>query len=432
MRRIALVSEHASPLALAGSVDSGGQNVYVAHVARQLAARGHEVDVYTRRDDPLQPLIVHWQPGVRVIHVPAGPARYLPKEELLPCMAEFRTWMMRCFGGQDELYDAIHANFFMSAMAALPVARYYGIPLAVTFHALGKVRRLHQQEADRFPDSRFAIEEEIVREADCIVAECPQDRRDLIDLYGADPARIEIVPCGYDPAEMAPMDRLRARRALGWDEAGFRILQLGRMVPRKGVDDVIRALAALRGHHGVDARLAVVGGSSRDARQERTPEVARLKAVARDCGVLDRVDFVGRRNRLELREYYCASDVFATTPWYEPFGITPVEAMACARPVVGSRTGGIRYTVEDGRTGFLVPPRDPAALAARLAVLARDPALARRMGEAGARRAQRLFTWESVGRELDLLFARLSRAPAVGARRAAAAALAAPHAGAVL
>jgi len=404
MRRIALVSEHASPLALAGSVDSGGQNVYVAHVARQLAARGHEVDVYTRRDDPLQPLIVHWQPGVRVIHVPAGPARYLPKEELLPCMAEFRTWMMRCFGGQDELYDAIHANFFMSAMAALPVARYYGIPLAVTFHALGKVRRLHQQEADRFPDSRFAIEEEIVREADCIVAECPQDRRDLIDLYGADPARIEIVPCGYDPAEMAPMARLRARRAL----------------------------AALRGHHGVDARLAVVGGSSRDARQERTPEVARLKAVARDCGVLDRVDFVGRRNRLELREYYCASDVFATTPWYEPFGITPVEAMACARPVVGSRTGGIRYTVEDGRTGFLVPPRDPAALAARLAVLARDPALARRMGEAGARRAQRLFTWESVGRELDLLFARLSRAPAVGARRAAAAALAAPHAGAVL
>ncbi|SHH41860.1 glycosyltransferase [Pollutimonas bauzanensis] len=404
MRRVAIVSEHASPIALAGSVDSGGQNVYVAQVARQLAAQGDKVDVFTRLDSPHLPLEMDWGEGVRIVHVPAGPARYLPKEDLLPYMGEFGAFMQRYFGTHSESYELVHANFFMSAMAALPVARRFGIPLAVTFHALGRVRRLHQAEADRFPDCRFDIEDEIVQEADCIIAECPQDRRDLIDLYGADPRRIRMVPCGFDPQEMWPMERSPARASLGWDKDAFYILQLGRMVPRKGVDNVIRGMARLRKKYGVDARLCVVGGNTAQPLDAATPELARLKAVARQEGVLDFVEFTGRRGRGQLRRYYCASDVFVTTPWYEPFGITPVEAMACGRPVVGSDTGGIRYTVVDGETGFLVPPKDPDALAARLARLARDQRLSANMGLAGARRADRLFTWERVAAELARVF----------------------------
>ena len=202
MKKIALISEHASPLAVAGSVDSGGQNVYVAHVARELARAGVQVDVFTRKDNPALEPEHAWLRNVRVIHVPAGPDTYLPKEQLLPHMDAFSDYLMHYFGAQARSYDAIHANFFMSAMAALPVSQRYGIPLAVTFHALGKVRRQHQQEADLFPDSRFDIEEEIIRRADRIIAECPQDRRDLMELYGADPRRIAIVPCGYDAAEM--------------------------------------------------------------------------------------------------------------------------------------------------------------------------------------------------------------------------------------
>jgi len=412
MRRIAIVSEHASPLALAGSIDSGGQNVYVAQTARHFAARGHQVDVFTRMDDPLLPPEMQWHDGVRIVHVPAGPPRHLPKEDLLAYMDEFGAFLMKYFARQPGAYDVIHANFFMSALAALPVARRHGVPLAVTFHALGRVRRLHQREADRFPDSRFDIEDEIVRQADRIIAECPQDRRDLIELYGADPGRIEIVPCGYDPGEMGPMDQARARAELGWDDGAFRVLQLGRMVPRKGVDNVIMALALLRREHGVDARLCVVGGNTAEPCEIATPELARLRAIAREHGVLDQVQFEGRRGRAQLRRYYCAADVFATTPWYEPFGITPVEAMACARPVVGADTGGIRYTVEDGKTGFLVPPKDPAALAGRLAELARDRRLARSMGLAGARRARRWFTWDRVSRQLLQVFGRLDYAGA--------------------
>lgn len=407
MQRIAIVSEHASPLALAGSVDSGGQNIYVAHVARQLGARGYHVDVFTRLDSPSLPPTIDWDDGVRIVHVPAGPARYLPKEELLPLMADFSRYMQAHFDAE-EPYDIIHANFFMSAMAAMPVARRFGIPLAVTFHALGRVRRRHQAQADRFPDSRFAIEGRIVGEADRIIAECPQDKTDLIELYGADPARISMVPCGFDSEEMAPMDRREARRRLGWRPDAFYLLQLGRIVPRKGIDNVIEALARLRARHGIDARLCVVGGNSSTPSEQDTPEFGRLRDVARREGVLEHVEFTGRRGRNQLRRYYCAADAFVTTPWYEPFGITPVEAMACATPVVGSDTGGIRYSVADGDTGFLVPARDPDRLAGKLAILAQDPALARRMGLAGARRANQLFTWRRVGEELAEVFEALA------------------------
>ncbi|MEI2415158.1 glycosyltransferase family 1 protein [Orrella sp. JC864] len=417
MKRIAIVSEHASPLALAGSVDSGGQNVYVAQIARQCALAGHQVDVYTRWDDASLPEVVPWHDGVRVIHVPAGPRRYLPKEELLGHMDEFGAALLRHVARQGGRYDVLHANFFMSGLACLPAVRRYGIPLVVTFHALGRVRRRHQQEADRFPDSRFEIEEMLVREADRIIAECPQDRSDLIELYGAERRRIDVVPCGYDPAEMFSLDAAAARRSLGWEEGPFRILQLGRMVPRKGVDNVIRGLARLRRRHGVDARLCVVGGNSEQPCEIQTPELGRLRAIAREEGVAPYVDFVGRRDRMALRAYYGASDVFVTTPWYEPFGITPVEAMACARPVVGADTGGIRTTVVDGRTGYLVPARDPDALAERLARLAADPQLRLRMGLAGQRRARRDYTWSKVAHALLRIYTRLHRASVLHSER---------------
>jgi len=424
MRNIAIVSEHASPLAPPGSIDSGGQNVYVAQTARQLAAAGCRVDVYTRRDSADLPETIEWLPGVRVIHVPAGPARFLRKEDMLPHMDAFGEYLTRRIAGMPQPYDVIHANFFMSALASLPAARRHGIPLVVTFHALGRVRRQHQGENDGFADARFDIEDMVVRQADMIVAECPQDRQDLLELYGADPRRISVVPCGFDAAEMQPMPCDTARAGLGWDTPSFRILQLGRMVPRKGVDNVIRALARLRRHHGIDARLCVVGGNSVEPCEQHTPELGRLRRIAQEEGVLDHIEFTGRRDRMELRRYYCASDVFVTTPWYEPFGITPVEAMACGLPVVGSDTGGIRSTVVHGQTGFLVPPRDPGALAVRLAALARDPALCRRMGEAGRRRARRLYTWERVGYALLDVYHRVSREEAVGAPAASGYALA--------
>ena len=411
MRRVAVISEHASPLALIGGTDAGGQNVYVAQLAMQLARCGYQVDVFTRRDKALARSIVQWKEGVRVIHVPAGPARFLAKEEMLPYMEEFGRHVIDFFRRQAIGYAVVHANFFMSGMVAQRIKQALNIPCVITFHALGRVRRMFQGEADRFPVSRMQIEEDLVRDADRIIAECPQDMEDLTTLYGADPAKVRIIPCGFDPAELFPTESdLRSTLGITADE--FVVLQLGRLVPRKGIDNVIRAMGVLEREHGVRGRLVVVGGNAEQPSPEATPEIGRLTEIARAERVADRVIFTGRRGREILPRLYGAADVFVTTPWYEPFGITPVEAMACGKPVIGAAVGGIKYTVIDGKTGFLVPPKDPHSLAEKLAILARQPELARWMGREGQRRARQLFTWRRVALQVAQLYEAMLPQPA--------------------
>ncbi len=395
--RIALISEHASPLAAAGGVDAGGQNIYVASVARCLARAGHHVDVLTRRDDPELPPVVDMRPGARVVHIDAGPARFVPKEKLLDHMPQFARAAERLLR-HSLAYDVVHANFFMSGLVAHKLKQALGLPYVMTFHALGLVRRQHQKEADAFPPERIEIERTLVRHADAIVAECPQDRIDLMRLYDAERHRLSMVPCGVDAEEFSPMSRAEARQALGLDPHEFIVLQLGRLVPRKGVDNVIRAMAHLPAD--MPARLLIVGGDAPTPDEHLTPEIARLRGVAQEAGVGARVTFVGQRQRHELRAYYPAANVFVTTPWYEPFGITPLEAMACATPVVAARVGGLQYTVHDGHTGWLVPPNDPPALADRLAALYADPFVAARFGRAGLARARAMFSWDRVAAQL--------------------------------
>lgn len=414
IRRVALISEHASPLARPGGVDCGGQNVYVGQVARGLAAAGYAVDVFTRRDDAQADEIVAWQQGVRVIHVPAGPSSAIPKEQLLPYMADFTAWMLRFCTREKASYDLIHANFWMSGLVAADIKAAVGIPFVITFHALGRIRRRYQGDADRFPDVRFAIEDRVVREAGCIIAECPQDEVDLLSLYGADRTKLIVVPCGFDPAELAPIEQRLARHVLGLPRDERLILQLGRLVPRKGIDTVIRSVARLVQRHDVAARLLIVGGDTPEPDPVRTPEIARLQAVAEAEGILDRVTFFGCRPRDALRYWYSAADIFAVAPWYEPFGITPVEAMACGTPVVGAAVGGIAYSVRDGETGYLVPPNDPDAMAERLAYLFSCPDLLARLGQQAQARANELFTWSRVASEVAGVYERVLSAQRCG------------------
>ncbi|HEU4674180.1 MAG TPA: glycosyltransferase [Candidatus Limnocylindrales bacterium] len=399
-----MISEHASPLATLGGVDAGGQNVYVAQLAKHLAAAGDRVDVFTRRDAPDLPEVVEWLPGIRVVHVPAGPPEPLPKEQLLPHIGAFTTWMLRELTRRGRRYDVVHAHFFMSALVAAEIKQALEIPFVVTFHALGRVRRQFQGQDDGFPDERLTIEERVVAEADRILAECPQDEEDLIRLYNADPTRIEIVPCGFDPEEFAPKSRPLARLDLDLDPGERIVLQLGRIVPRKGVDNVIRAIGRLARDQALAVRLLVVGGPDRVPDFERVPELGRLRQIAREEGVEDRVVFVGRRDRDELATYYSAADVFVSTPWYEPFGITPLEAMACGTPVVGSNVGGIKFSVRDGETGYLVPPRDPDALAERIGHLYRHPKLLSVFARQAVRRVNDLFTWPRVAATVSELY----------------------------
>lgn len=399
-KRIAFISEHASPMAQLGGADSGGQNVYVAELAGQLVKKGYEIDVFTRWENSGLPQSINYHPGLRVIHIEAGPVEQIPKEELLPYMDEFTAGMLDFIQVERITYDLIHANFFMSGLVAMNLNEKLNIPFVITFHALGRVRKMHQKEADRFPEERIMIEEQLVRKASLIIAECPQDKEDLINLYLADPDRICMVPCGFNPQEFFPMDKKLSRTALELDENDKIILQLGRMVPRKGVDNVIRSIPLLDDSLK-QVKLLIVGGDTEVPDFNANKELKRLEDLATELNVAGQVIFIGSREREQLKVYYDAADVFVTTPWYEPFGITPLEAMACATPVIGSEVGGIKYSVVDGKTGFLVPPNAPKVLADRISLLLNNKDLLNNMGEWALKHVCANFTWEMVADQIS-------------------------------
>ncbi|MFF7794717.1 glycosyltransferase [Streptomyces sp. NPDC007991] len=379
---IALVSEHASPLAALGGVDAGGQNVHVACLAGALADRGHRVTVYTRRDAPDLPSRVELRDGVEVHHVPAGPAEPLPKDELLPYMGEFGRYLARCW--RTRAPDVVHSHYWMSGLAALHAARAHGLPLLHTYHALGTVKRRHQRLADTSPPERVPGETEIGLGCDRVVATCRDEAAELTRM-GIPPHKIGIVPCGVDPDRFTPRGPAAPRGPYP-----HRLLQLGRLVPRKGAAVAVGALARLPG-----TELVVVGGPPAD-RLDDDPEVRRLRGIARDAGVADRVRFTGAVPSEEVPALLRSADVVVCPADYEPFGIVPLEAMACGVPVVASAVGGQLDTVADPGTGRLVPPRAPDALARAVAGLLADPAARAACGAAGRRRVLSRYGWGRV------------------------------------
>ena len=399
MKRIAIISDHASPLAQAGQADSGGQNIYVKNIALALAGKGVHVDIFTRKDSPALPRVISMAPRVNVIHLKAGAERFIEKETLLPHMGEF-TDSMQTYLKTSPPYDLIHANFFMSGLVARRIKQWTGCPFCITFHALGRIRRLHQKEEDRFPDERFEIEDEIIHSADGIIAECPQDREDLLMHYSADPAKIIIIPCGVDIREMHPVRKENARNLLHIGKEEKIILHLGRLVRRKGVETIIRALPHLKKNHGIRVKFLVVGGPPFGKDLYESNEIQALERVAGEAGVLADVEFRGMAKRKETRLYYSSADIFISTPWYEPFGITVIEAMACKTAVIGSNVGGLKYSIEHGKSGLLIPPKDPEALARAIAFLFENEGFRNECATTGRTRVLKQFTWNSVGNSL--------------------------------
>ena len=380
--RVAMVSEHASPLAALGGVDSGGQNVHVAALAEEFGRRGIEVTVYTRRDDPSLRKQVRVAPGVTVEHVTAGPARSVPKDRLLPYMERFATELCRAWKASRP--DIVHAHFWMSGRASLEAAGQLSLPVVQTFHALGLVKRRQQGSSDTSPPERLAAEEAIARSVDQIVATSSDEVFELIRM-GADLRRVRVVPCGVDLALFRPHGRTE-KRGRGMQ----RLVVVSRLVERKGVGNVISALAALP-----DTELVIAGGSD-FADLGEDPEARRLASLAEELGVSDRVHFRGRVDHVDLPPLLRSADAVVCVPWYEPFGIVPLEAMACGVPVVASAVGGLLDTVVDGVTGVHVPPRSPERLAEVLRGLLADRDLRERLGKAGAQRARERYSWEQI------------------------------------
>ncbi|MGE2713368.1 glycosyltransferase [Mycolicibacterium litorale] len=390
--KIAMVSEHASPLAALGGVDAGGQNVHVAELSAALARRDHDVTVYTRRDDPDLPERVTTPQGYTVVHVPAGPARQLPKDELLVHMGPFAQYLDRQWS--DDRPDVAHAHFWMSGLATQLAARHLDLPAVQTFHALGVVKRRHQGAQDTSPEDRLKLEAMVARTATWVAATCTDEVFELMRL-GRARNRISVVPCGVDLDLFTP-DGPHAERG-----ARFRIVSVGRFVPRKGFDVVVRALPAIP-----DAELVLVGGPDR-SEVEADPEARRLRELAESLGVGDRLVFQGAVARADMPAVLRSADVVACTPWYEPFGIVPLEAMACGVPVVAAAVGGMLDTVVHDVTGRLVTPKRPAEVAESINTLLHDEFLRQSLGAAGRDRARARYSWDRIAADTLRIYDRL-------------------------
>lgn len=394
--RVALVSEHASPLAALGGTDAGGQNVHVGALARELAQQAQSVVVHTRRDDPAVARQVPADGGVVVDHVDAGPPIPIPKDELLGWMGDFGAELGERWAKDPP--DVVHAHFWMSGLASLQAARPLGIPVVLTYHALGAVKRRHQGDADTSPAQRLDIERWLLAEVDHVIATTADEVSELARL-GPPPRGVSIIPCGVDLELFRPAGPVMLRAATR------RVAVVGRLVERKGVADVVEALRWLP-----DTELVVAGGPAADA-LDADPEVGRLRALASRFGVDERVQFLGRVSRDELPALLRSSDAVVSVPYYEPFGMVPLEAMACGVPPVVSAVGGLKESVVDGVTGVHVPPGDPRTLAEGITRLFEDPDRARRLGAAGSRRVRTNYGWPRVAARTIDVYDRVTAAP---------------------
>jgi D-inositol-3-phosphate glycosyltransferase len=390
--RIAMISEHASPLATLGGVDAGGQNAHVAELSTALAQLGHEVRVYTRRDDPVAPPLVKMAEGVDVIHVPAGPPKRIPKDEMLPYMSDFGRWLLDQWRSADWAPDVAHAHFWMSGLATLTAARQVDLPVVQTYHALGSVKRRHQGAADTSPPGRIGYERALGRAVDRVVAQCEDEVGELVRL-GVPRTQIAVIPSGVDLDRFTPVGPAVPR-----DPSRPRILSVGRLVERKGFGELIRAMRVVP-----RAECVVVGGPP--AAEMGADAVARkLRELAESAKVADRIRLVGGVPREDMPRWYRSADVLACAPWYEPFGLTPLEAMACGVPVVATAVGGLTDTVVDGLTGDLVRARDPRALGGVLRRLLGDPMRRLAYATAALDRARQVYSWRRCAAQLNSLY----------------------------
>jgi D-inositol-3-phosphate glycosyltransferase len=384
-----MVSEHASPLAVVGSVDAGGQNLHVAELAKALGRCGHEVRVHTRQDAASPSGEVQLAQGVTVDHVPAGPPEPVPKDELLPYMAAFGEYLADAWAAAPP--DVVHAHFWMSGLAALTGVRDRPVPVVQTFHALGSVKQRHQGAKDTSPAGRIRMERAIARAVAKVVATCTEEVFELARL-GVQRRQVTVVPCGVD------LEQFTDRGPVAPRTSRPRILTVGRLVERKGFDVLIRALAAVP-----RAELLIAGGPPA-AELVADAEACRLVAEAERCGVADRVHLLGAVSRADMPALMRSADVIACAPWYEPFGMVPVEAMACGVPVVASAVGGITDTVIDGVTGLLVPPHSPDRMAGALRTLLGDRSLQLSFRSAALDRARSRYAWDRIAVETQRVY----------------------------
>ncbi len=392
-----MLSYHTSPLAALGGKHSGGMNVYVRELSAQLAKRGHQVDVFTRGvEDAMQAIA----DGARLITLAVGPPAAVAKGELASFVPEFSQRIEGFAQAQGVQYDPIHAHYWMSGLVGERLKASWGIPMVVMFHTLGLVKNRIAVLGGRESDERIRGERRVLAAADKVVAATPAERADLQWLYELPSAKAAVIPPGVDHDQFKPMDKARTRAELGLPADERQILFVGRIEALKGIDTLIRAAHLMATASKIPFRVQIIGGDVEESLEQLGSEMARLQELTRELGLQDRVRFLGSRRQRELPTYYAASDVVVMPSYSESFGMVALEAMACGRPLIASRVGGLMYLVQNGVTGFHVQEGNAEEMAERLTEMLSDMEMLDRMGIA-AREESENYSWERTAQEIE-------------------------------
>ena len=400
---IAMLSYHTCPLATLGGKDTGGMNVYVRDLTKELGRRGMHVDVFTRSQDEHVPHVLHDLGfGNRVVHIPAGPENPIPKHELVKYIPQFVDGIQRFAQDKGIEYDLLHSHYWLSGLAAGALSdMWMRAPIVHMFHTLGEMKnRVARNAVEREGSYRLDGERGTIARADRIIAATPAEKTQLEGLYKADGQKIVVIPPGVDTIHFYPIPADEARQFIGLTADAHMILFVGRIEPLKGVSTLIRAVACLRLKNLKEpVHLAVVGGDPDAAPAHLSEEMAHLQRLCDELTVGKMVVFLGKRGQDTLPYYYSAADVVVMPSHYESFGMVALEAMACGTPVIASQVGGLAFLVKDGKTGYTVPAEDHNALCEKLTCVLGDDTLRKKLGRNAADYA-RNYDWRKIVKQI--------------------------------
>jgi D-inositol-3-phosphate glycosyltransferase len=395
-------------------------NVYVRDLSRELGRRGIAVDCFTRSQNPDIPRISHrLGPHGRVIHLPAGPEEPYDKNRVVDHLPQFADGILDFARREGLRYDVIHSHYWLSGLAASRLRRTWGTPIVQMFHTLGQMKNSVANGPEEWePEQRIEGEAEVMALADRLVAATPLERAQMVWLYGAEAAKIAIVPCGVDLGLFRPIPPEEAKQTLGLPLSRRIILFVGRIEPLKGIDTLLRAMASVVPElpdWQENLSVVIIGGAPGVGADKVSAELARLERLRAELGIEELVTFQGAKDQDTLVYYYSAAEMLVMPSHYESFGMVALEAMACGTPVVASKVGGLAFSVQDGQTGFLVPDRDAEALAAKIRLLLRNDELRRQLGRQAAHWAGR-YGWPAVANEIIDLYEAVQPVPELAAR----------------
>ncbi|RCJ20041.1 glycoside hydrolase [Nostoc sp. ATCC 43529] len=397
----ALISVHGDPTAEIGKEGAGGQNVYVRELGLALAKRGCQVDMFTRREHPNQQEIVELAPGCRTIRLTAGPAEFIPRNDLFEHLPEFVEAWLNFQQRTGRKYTLIHTNYWLSGWVGLELKSQLGLPQVHTYHSIGAVKYRNVENPPQVAAIRHCVEKAILEQADCVISTSPQeaeDLRQLISQYG----RIKVIPCGINTEHFGSISKEVARQQLGITSDSQIILYVGRFDRRKGVETLVKACASLPSGF----QLYLVGGSREGGADFQ--EQQRIQNLVKELGLEAVTNFTGRISQALLPAYYAAGDVCIVPSYYEPFGLVAIEAMAAKTPVIASDVGGLQHTVVHGETGLLVPPQDSNALKNAIGSLLENRILREKYGNAAQNWVQSRFSTQGVAAQVHELYQSLT------------------------